>query len=116
MTCPYNGHLAHSIHSENWRHFTLDLLSLLVGAYKHSCVISTGMLGEESWPPVSTFYDFLAVMDKNDPSSARQQQPTREMEDGEGNGGRGVALEERTDGSNRSPTHPESSPNPHTEL
>lgn len=75
-----------------------------------------GMLGEESWPPVSTFYDFLAVMDKNDPSSARQQQPTREMEDGEGNGGRGVALEERTDGSNRSPTHPESSPNPHTEL
>lgn len=62
---------------------------------------AAGLLGEESWPPVAPFYDFLAVMDKNDPTSARQQQPNQEMdghetreEDGEVKGTDDVIVED----------------------
>ncbi|KAK7893400.1 hypothetical protein WMY93_022552 [Mugilogobius chulae] len=44
---------------------------------------AAGVLGEENWPPVAPFYDFLVVMDKNDPSFARQQQPKQEMREKE---------------------------------
>lgn len=63
---------------------------------------AVGVLGEKSWPPVTPFYDFLAVMDKNDPASARQQQAnqemdgqeTREEDDGEVKGEDDVTVEE----------------------
>ncbi|XP_072319726.1 thioredoxin domain-containing protein 16 [Eucyclogobius newberryi] len=81
---------------------------------------AAGVLGEVSWPPVAPFYDFLAVMDKNDPSSARQQLPrqgreeegeeeTRE-EDGEVNGAETETVEET------SVSKPTPGPNQHTEL
>lgn len=44
---------------------------------------AAGSLGAQSWPPVAPFYDFLAVMDKNDPTSARQQRPKQETEEEE---------------------------------
>ncbi|XP_030007199.1 thioredoxin domain-containing protein 16 [Sphaeramia orbicularis] len=83
-----------------------------------------GMLGEQSWPPVAKFYDFLTVMDKNDPDSARQQQPKEavDQEQNEGekeekeevNVGDGV-VEKQTDFySSSSPPDPK--PNPHSEL
>lgn len=62
---------------------------------------AAGLLGEKTWPPVAPFYDFLAVMDKNDPTSAQQQQPNQEMdghktreEDGEVKGTDDVTVEE----------------------
>lgn len=62
---------------------------------------AAGLLGEESWPPVASFYDFLAVMDKDDPTSARQQQANQETdgketrkEDGEVNATDDVTIEE----------------------
>ncbi|KAM9836084.1 thioredoxin domain-containing protein 16 [Aulostomus maculatus] len=32
-----------------------------------------GMLGEDNWPPVAHFYDFLKIMDEEDPGYARQR-------------------------------------------
>lgn len=62
---------------------------------------AAGLLGEESWPPVAPFYDFLAVMDKDDPTSARQQQANQETdgretreEDGEVNAIDDATVEE----------------------
>uniref|UniRef100_A0A3B4BH97 Thioredoxin domain containing 16 n=1 Tax=Periophthalmus magnuspinnatus TaxID=409849 RepID=A0A3B4BH97_9GOBI len=44
---------------------------------------AAGALGDDNWPPVAPFYDFLGVMDHNDPSSARQQRPKQEKSEGE---------------------------------
>uniref|UniRef100_A0AAV2LB15 Thioredoxin domain-containing protein n=1 Tax=Knipowitschia caucasica TaxID=637954 RepID=A0AAV2LB15_KNICA len=72
---------------------------------------AAGTLAKGSWPPASPFYDFLAVMDKNDPSSARQQIPKQETGKDQSRGGdREVNVvddvtEKQTPG-----------PNQHTEL
>lgn len=77
---------------------------------------AAGLLGEESWPPVASFHDFLAVMDKDDPTSARQQQANQETdgketrkEDGEVNAADDVTIEEE-------PVSNLNGPMQHTEL
>lgn len=40
--------------------------------------VSVGMLGEGSWPPVVDFYDFLKVIDEQEPGSAQQHAPVEE--------------------------------------
>ncbi|XP_058509542.1 thioredoxin domain-containing protein 16 isoform X1 [Solea solea] len=37
-----------------------------------------GLLGEDSWPPAEEFYDFLKIMDMQEPSSTQQQMPKKE--------------------------------------
>lgn len=37
-----------------------------------------GMLGDDSWPPAVEFYDFLNIMDQQEPESTRQQAPAEE--------------------------------------
>ncbi|KAJ0009289.1 hypothetical protein NQD34_000991 [Periophthalmus magnuspinnatus] len=82
---------------------------------------AAGALGDDNWPPVAPFYDFLGVMDHNDPSSARQQRPKREKsegetreggEDGGVSGADDVTVEEEEEEASLSNT----GPNQHTEL
>ncbi|XP_005948277.1 thioredoxin domain-containing protein 16 isoform X1 [Haplochromis burtoni] len=41
----------------------------------------TGLLDEDSWPPAFEFYDFLKIMDMQEPDSAQQQTPKEEEEE-----------------------------------
>ncbi|XP_069568838.1 thioredoxin domain-containing protein 16 isoform X1 [Brachyistius frenatus] len=42
-----------------------------------------GMLGEDNWPPAVDFYDFLKIMDTQEPDSSQQQTPHGEEVDEE---------------------------------
>ncbi|XP_030602993.1 thioredoxin domain-containing protein 16 isoform X2 [Archocentrus centrarchus] len=42
---------------------------------------ATGLLDEDRWPPAVPFYDFLKVLDLQDPESAQQQTPKEEEEE-----------------------------------
>ncbi|XP_024918176.1 thioredoxin domain-containing protein 16 isoform X1 [Cynoglossus semilaevis] len=44
---------------------------------------AAGMLGADTWPPSGKFYDFLKVMDTEEPGSAQQQEPEEEEEEEE---------------------------------
>lgn len=46
---------------------------------KYFC--SVGLLDEDSWPPAFEFYDFLKIMDMQEPDSAQQQTPKEEEEE-----------------------------------
>ncbi|XP_042261401.1 thioredoxin domain-containing protein 16 isoform X1 [Thunnus maccoyii] len=80
---------------------------------------SAGMLGEDSWPPPVKFYDFLKIMDKEEPGFARQLSPKQEEEeeeeedDAEVNAEDDAVVEENTDSSSDSPTRDS---HPHSEL
>ena len=83
--------------------------------------VSAGMLGEDSWPPPVKFYDFLKIMDKEEPGFARQLSPKQEEEeeeeeeedDAEVNAEEDAVVEENTDSSSDSPTRDS---HPHSEL
>ncbi|KAF1371668.1 hypothetical protein PFLUV_G00270840 [Perca fluviatilis] len=79
---------------------------------------AAGLLGEDSWPPAVKFYDFLKIMDMQEPNSAQQQTPEEEEEEEEVVDEKEVnmeedVLEEATDSSSSSPTP---NNNPHSEL
>ncbi|XP_062270401.1 thioredoxin domain-containing protein 16 [Scomber scombrus] len=83
---------------------------------------SAGMLGEYSWPPSVKYYDFLKIMDKEDPGFAQQLSPKvedeeeeeeEEEEEAEANVEDDVVVEETSDSSSSSPTP---DPHPHSEL
>ncbi|XP_035533559.1 thioredoxin domain-containing protein 16 [Morone saxatilis] len=76
-----------------------------------------GMLGEDNWPPAFDFYDFLKIMDTQEPDSAQQQTPEEEegVDEEEVNVEEHVVAEEATDSSSSSPT-PDNNPNTHSEL
>ncbi|KAA8579536.1 hypothetical protein FQN60_006629 [Etheostoma spectabile] len=77
---------------------------------------AAGLLGEDSWPPSVKFYDFLKIMDMQEPISAQQQTPEEE-EEGEADekevNMEEDVLEEATYSSSSSPTP---NKNPHSEL
>lgn len=80
--------------------------------------VSVGMLGEDSWPPAVEFYDFLKIIDMQEPNSAQQKTPQdeeeEEVDEEDVNVEDETLVEEATDSS------PSSSPytnhNPHSEL
>ncbi|XP_022602210.1 thioredoxin domain-containing protein 16 [Seriola dumerili] len=87
-----------------------------------------GMLAEDSWPPAVKFYDFLKVMDAQEPGSTQQQTPKEKEEEEEeeeeevvgeeeeeANVGNNLVVEEATDSSSSSAA-PDANPNPHSEL
>ncbi|XP_041834281.1 thioredoxin domain-containing protein 16 [Melanotaenia boesemani] len=43
----------------------------------------TGMLGDDSWPPAAEFYNFLEIMDSQEPDSTQQQTSADEEEEDE---------------------------------
>ncbi|KAM7365429.1 hypothetical protein PAMP_016355 [Pampus punctatissimus] len=77
-----------------------------------------GMLGEDSWSPAIKFYDFLKIMDKEEPGFAQQISPKQEEEEEEEEEEEidmtGVNVEEET--SDSSSNSPSSDPHPHSEL
>ncbi|XP_034720333.1 thioredoxin domain-containing protein 16 isoform X3 [Etheostoma cragini] len=79
-----------------------------------------GLLAEDSWPPSVKFYDFLKIMDMQEPNSAQQQTPEEEEEEEEEEADEKEVnmeedvLEEATDSSPSSPTP--NNKNPHSEL
>ncbi|XP_034533835.1 thioredoxin domain-containing protein 16 isoform X2 [Notolabrus celidotus] len=76
-----------------------------------------GTLGDDSWPPAHDFYDFLKVMDMQEPDSAQQQTPADEdyVDEDEGNEEGNNAEDETMDSSSRFPTQ-ENNANIHSEL
>ncbi|XP_041637424.1 thioredoxin domain-containing protein 16 isoform X2 [Cheilinus undulatus] len=76
-----------------------------------------GMLGDASWPPAFDFYDFLKIMDTQEPEAALKQTPADEddMEKDEENEGKNIAEEEATGSSSRFPTS-ENKADIHSEL
>ncbi|KAK2856789.1 hypothetical protein Q5P01_005524 [Channa striata] len=75
------------------------------------------MLGKDSWPPAADFYDFLKIIDLQEPSSAQQQTPTEEemMDEEEVNVEDGVVVEETTEPAFSS-RPPDTNLNTHSEL
>lgn len=41
------------------------------------------MLFEDTWPPEDEFYDFLKIIDMQEPGSAKQRTPEGEVDDNE---------------------------------
>ncbi|KAI3366068.1 hypothetical protein L3Q82_009884, partial [Scortum barcoo] len=78
-----------------------------------------GMLGEDSWPPAFDFYDFLKIMDMQEPDSAQQQTPEEDEdedeEEEEVNAEEGAAVDEAARASS-SPPAPDNNQNTHSEL
>ncbi|KAM7375344.1 hypothetical protein PAMA_014445 [Pampus argenteus] len=75
---------------------------------------SAGMLGDDSWSPSVKFYDFLKIMDKEEPGFAQQVSPKREEEEEEEIDMTEANVEEET--SDSSSNSPPSDPHPHSEL
>lgn len=72
------------------------------------------MLGDDSWPPVAEFYDFLKAMDMEEQQSAKKQTPEKEEEvDEEEVDVKEHVVEKVSDSSSSSPEH---NPNIHSEL
>ncbi|XP_074520327.1 thioredoxin domain-containing protein 16 [Halichoeres trimaculatus] len=76
-----------------------------------------GTLGDDSWPPNSVFYDFLKIMDTQEPDSAQQQTPADEdyVDEDEGSEEGHIVEDEATDSSSRFPSQ-ENNANIHSEL
>lgn len=78
-----------------------------------------GMLGEESWPPAVEFYDFLKIIDTQEPNSAHQRTPEEKEEEEavdeeDVNVEDETVVEEATDSSSSS--LPDTNRNTHSEL
>ncbi|KAM3584849.1 uncharacterized protein V6R79_000981 [Siganus canaliculatus] len=74
-----------------------------------------GSLGDDSWPPAADFYDFLKIMDLQEPGSLQQQTPEGTVEERqETRTGEDVMMEEAKDSSSSLPTDSELSI--HSEL
>ncbi|XP_054479775.1 thioredoxin domain-containing protein 16 [Anoplopoma fimbria] len=67
---------------------------------------AAGTLGGDSWPPTAELFDFLKIMDMQEPNSSQQQTP-------EAKGEEGMAVEKAADSSSSFPTQDKY---PHTEL
>ena len=80
-----------------------------------SWCVSAGMLGEDSWPPAVKFYEFLKIMDTQEPGSARQQAPEEEEEDEEEENMDDDSPSEEGTESSSSPA-PDATTNTHSEL
>ncbi|XP_051915164.1 thioredoxin domain-containing protein 16 isoform X2 [Hippocampus zosterae] len=67
-----------------------------------------GMLGNDDWPPSVEFYDFLKIMDEEEPGFAKQRVPQRD-DDGEEevDEAQSTAEEPTADSSYRTPHHSE---------
>nr|XP_019960168.1 PREDICTED: thioredoxin domain-containing protein 16-like [Paralichthys olivaceus] len=75
-----------------------------------------GMLGEDNWPPAVKFYEFLKIMDTQEPGSSRQQEPKEEEEEKEDEENmEGDLSSEETDSSSSS-SAPDATTNTHSEL
>ncbi|XP_039998342.1 thioredoxin domain-containing protein 16 [Xiphias gladius] len=78
-----------------------------------------GMLAKDSWPPAVKFYDFLKIMDTQEPGSTKQQTPKEEEEEEgdeeEVNAEEDLVVAEATDSSSSSAA-PDANPNTHSEL
>ncbi|XP_036947114.1 thioredoxin domain-containing protein 16 isoform X3 [Acanthopagrus latus] len=74
-----------------------------------------GMLGDDNWPPAVDFYDFLKIMDEQEPDSAQQQTPDDEEDVEDVNVEEHVGVKETTNSFSTSPT-PNNNPKTHTEL
>ncbi|XP_075950732.1 thioredoxin domain-containing protein 16 isoform X1 [Anarhichas minor] len=68
---------------------------------------AAGTLGGDSWPPAAEFFDFLKIMDMQEPGSSRQQTPEAKVEEG-------VAVDKA--GGESSSSFPAHDKHPHTEL
>ncbi|XP_017292811.1 thioredoxin domain-containing protein 16 [Kryptolebias marmoratus] len=66
-----------------------------------------GKLGDDSWPPAFQFYDFLKVMDMQEPDSTEQEAPTDDEE---------VDVEEHLVAEQLTDHHPDIGPKFHSEL
>uniref|UniRef100_A0A3Q3EH36 Thioredoxin domain containing 16 n=1 Tax=Kryptolebias marmoratus TaxID=37003 RepID=A0A3Q3EH36_KRYMA len=66
-----------------------------------------GTLGDDSWPPAFQFYDFLKVMDMQEPDSTEQEAPTDDEE---------VDVEEHLVAEQLTDHHPDIGPKFHSEL
>lgn len=77
--------------------------------------ISVGMLGDDNWPPAVDFYDFLKIMDEQEPDSAQQQTPDDEEDVEDVNVEEHVGVKETTNSFSTSST-PNNNPKTHTEL
>uniref|UniRef100_A0A4W6DZL2 Thioredoxin domain containing 16 n=1 Tax=Lates calcarifer TaxID=8187 RepID=A0A4W6DZL2_LATCA len=75
-----------------------------------------GMLGEDSWPPAVEFYDFLKIMDMQEPGSTQQQRPKEEEEEQEEVNEEEVNVEDEATDSSSSSSAPDANPNIHSEL
>uniref|UniRef100_A0A3Q3FJ86 Thioredoxin domain containing 16 n=1 Tax=Labrus bergylta TaxID=56723 RepID=A0A3Q3FJ86_9LABR len=78
-----------------------------------------GMLGDDSWPPAHDFYDFLKVMDMQEPESAQQRTPSAHdhYEDVDEATVEGNDVEEGTGSSSSSRlSAPDNNANLHSEL
>lgn len=73
------------------------------------------MLGDDNWPPAVDFYDFLKIMDEQEPDSAQQQTPDDEEDVEDVNVEEHVGVKETTNSFSTSPT-PNNNPKTHTEL
>ncbi len=75
------------------------------------------MLGEDSWPPAVDFYDFLKIMDMEEPNSAQNQIPEveEEVDEEEATEEEDVVVEAASDSSSSSQT-PDKDLNIHSEL
>ncbi|XP_061128390.1 thioredoxin domain-containing protein 16 isoform X1 [Syngnathus typhle] len=66
-----------------------------------------GMLGKDDWPPSVEFYDFLKIMDEEEPGFAKQRGPKKQEKEVEMDEA-GLDVEEgTTDSSYRTPHHSE---------
>lgn len=74
------------------------------------------MLGEDSWPPAVEFYDFLKIMDMQEPGSTQQQRPKEEEEEQEEVNEEEVNVEDEATDSSSSSSAPDANPNIHSEL
>lgn len=74
------------------------------------------MLGEDSWPPAVEFYDFLKIIDAQEPNSAHQRTP-EEKEDEEEADKEDVIVADETAADFSSGSRPDSTQsNTHSEL